>query len=81
MFAILCFKEATAPMSYGAGPPGTWQLTATQTPLATSTWSSPNGIPYGVGGPLPACLDQGVNVAFSTAGPNVQATQQNAFNF
>ena len=133
-----------APMAVGAGgPPGAWQSTATPTPLATSTWTSPNGIPYGggsrrralrarqralaptrvfprprnsgnpllvppvwrsgprcvsrasrasrvresctgvvgavgvcrsrrvsvpVGGPLPSCSDQGVNVAFSTAG-------------
>ena len=35
-------------MAIGAGgPPGAWQNTATPTPLATSTWTSPNGIPYG----------------------------------
>ena len=39
-----------APMAVGAGgPPGAWQSTATPTPLATSTWTSPNGIPYGGG--------------------------------
>ena len=48
MFAVLCFFTPTAPMSVGAGgPPGDWQKTATPTPLATSTWSSPNGVPYG----------------------------------
>jgi len=62
------------------GPPGDWQKTATPTPLATSTWTSPNGIPYAVGGPLPSCADQ-APVAFSTAGANPQATQQNAFLF
>ena len=43
----------TAPMAIGAGgPPGAWQNTATPTPLATSTWTSPNGIPYGGEGRL-----------------------------
>mmetsp|Transcript_36336 Transcript_36336/g.85441 ORF Transcript_36336/g.85441 Transcript_36336/m.85441 type:complete len:80 (-) Transcript_36336:16-255(-) len=78
MFALLCWKVATAPISVGGGPPGI--PFATPTPLSTSTWTSPNGIPFGVGGPVPSCSDMGPDTAFDTAGTNGQASQQNAFN-
>ena len=42
----LCFKSPTLPFSVGAAPPPGPPF-ATATPLATSTWTSPNGIPFG----------------------------------